>query len=137
MLRVTCLIAWAICVIFTVIFLPPSMDDGIYLLPSVSTFFHWVPQFQIGNSTEPAFFILPTFPFLNGLFYKLIHVFGITIGAYSFRALIVFSFAGILMMACRIFGGAAGIFFVLLGITPFAQNWWTLRPELFGLFCLT
>lgn len=74
-LTVFILLAWIVTIIFSWWFIPPKIDDAIYLVPAISVFNNYSPGVFIANSIEPIFFIFPTQPFVHGLFLKFLSFF--------------------------------------------------------------
>ena len=138
---------WIIQGLYAIFFMAPSTDDGSYLIQSLSTFNHWVPGTWIGNHFHPVFFDMPTFPFLNGLFFKLLNLIGITPGIYTFRIFTLACLATLLILSIKFITKLTekslqnvylvkNIFLISLAITPFALACWSVRPEILGLTTL-
>ena len=75
---------WVVTILFAWWFIPPRIDDGIYLFPAISVLNGLPPAGIINNTVQPVFYIFPTQPFLHGIFLKFISFFSIDIGINKF-----------------------------------------------------
>ncbi len=139
---------WAASFVFSFFVLAPNIDDGYYLLPSLEVLRQGVPGIWIGDSFRPVFFILPTFSFLQGLFFEALGLLGVGPGPITYRLF------GFLCLAAALTLGLAllarlrapgtetshlpqNLFLLTLAVTPFAQVCWVARPEPLALACVT
>jgi hypothetical protein len=134
---------WAFTIIFSWWFIPPKVDDGIYLVPSLSVLNNYIPGVLIGESVQPIFFIFPTQPFLHGIFLKLLELlhFDINIDTYRlFNYLLVFSLFYLTnKLFSEVFNNvyyqriALNLTLILLGVSQFSLHFYVNRPEILGL----
>ncbi len=140
-------LGWIILALYAIFFMAPSVNDGLYLNQSLATFHHWIPGTWIGNKLYPTFFDMPTFPFINGLFYKLMSIFGIMPGPYTFRLFAVLCVFALLFLMMKLIDKLAPknqnmyfiktVVLICLALSPFVIACWDLRPEVLGLSLLT
>ena len=142
-LTVFILLAWIVTIIFSWWFIPPKIDDAIYLVPAISVFNNYFPGAFIANSIEPIFFIFPTQPFVHGLFLKFLNFFSISVDIYSYRvfnySLVVLLFYSVYKLfstlypkgVCRIL--SINVFLSTLGLSQFSYHFYVNRPEVLGL----
>ena len=76
---------WLFTLLFAWWFIPPRIDDGIYLFPAISVLNNYPPSGIINDLVQPIFYIFPTQPFFHGLFLKLLSFFSIEIGINTYR----------------------------------------------------
>lgn len=135
---------WVCSIVISYSILAPNVDDGLYLIPSLGMIHYGYPAFQLGNTVKPLFYMMPAFPFLNGIFLGIQHYLGIGIGPYSYRNFNFLCLMVLLFLSCRLIKKIKGelhknnyalenSFLLLLAITPFMMQCWTTRPELCGL----
>ena len=134
---------WLFTLLFAWWFIPPRIDDGIYLFPAISVLNNYPPSGIINDLVQPIFYIFPTQPFFHGLFLKLLSFFSIEIGINTYRVfnyiLLVVLFYLIYSLFYNLFSnplhriGAANISLILLGFSQFSTQFFVNRPEILGL----
>ena len=136
---------WIIVIIFSNIILPPSPDDGGYFVESMGFLYKFQVGQYAGDEFRLAFYHLPTFLVIQGLFYHLMSLLHISINYYTYR---LFKMILIIMLLLATFYLIkiikqrsnknyliyCNMFMVILSITPFAQMCWAVRPEVLGVF---
>jgi hypothetical protein len=137
------LLFWAVTIIFSWWFIPPKVDDGIYLIPSLSVLHNYIPGVLLGESVQPIFFIFPTQSFFHGIFLKILELlyFDININTYRlFNYLLVISlFYFTNKLFSVVFDNiyyqrmALNLTLILLGFSQFSLHFYVNRPEILGL----
>jgi hypothetical protein len=145
-LTIVLLVEWLISIIYSYFIIPPRVDDGYYLMPALSVANGYPPGIFFGEEFRSLFFILPTQPFINGLFLSLISLFGFEFDIYSYRLLnfivtiIVLIFITFLLnditKSHKYHNLTTNIFLIIISLTPFATNFYVNRPENMGLLLL-
>lgn len=139
-------ILWGITIIFSWWFIPPRIDDGIYLYPAISVLNNLSPSGIIGNNIIPIFYIFPTQPFLHGVFLKFLNIFSVDIGINTYRLFNYFVLIILFYSVNKLFQSiieshksfyASWLFFVLIGLSQFSVQFFINRPELLALFFFT
>jgi len=139
---ITISVLWFFTIAFSWWNIPPRIDDGIYLYPSLMTSLGNGPGGFYNDLFEPVFFIFPTFSFINGVFlfivenviginylnYKLLQFFSVFFFFFSLKKFLTVLFPQE-ELALKIF-----IFFAsIIGLSQFSIQFFVLRPEVLGL----
>jgi hypothetical protein len=134
---------WAITIIYAWWFVPPKVDDGIYLAPSLSVLNNFIPGVILGDALQPIFFIFPTQPFLHGIFLKSLELLSFDINIEIYRLfnylLVIFLFYLTSKLFSIIFEKiyyqriALNLSLILLGLSQFSLHFYVNRPEILGL----
>jgi hypothetical protein len=145
-LTILVLLSWLLTIFFALWYVHPRVDDGIYLIPAISTFQINFPGVNFSNSIEPVFFILPTQPYLHGIFLKLFDFFFIDINLNTYR---IFNYLCVMTLFYVVYKLFSNVFIntkykifsfnlslVLLGFSQFSLQFYINRPEIPGLIFL-
>jgi hypothetical protein len=137
------LLLWLVTIVFAWWFIPPRIDDGIYLIPAVSVLNNLPPGAIINNEIYPMYYIFPTQPFLHGIFLKVFSYFPISIGVEVYR---IFNYITVLLLfffTSRLFSVAfdshktrtiaINVCLIVLGVSQFSTQFFVNRPEILGL----
>ena len=140
------LLSWVLTIFFALWFVHPRVDDGIYLIPAISTFQINFPGVNFSNSVEPIFFIFPTQPYLHGIFLKILDFFFIDINLHTYR---IFNYLCVMTLFYLVYKLFSAVFpnskyrifsfnlsLVLLGFSQFSLQFYVNRPEIPGLVFL-
>lgn len=138
---------WIVTILFAWRFIPPRIDDGIYLFPAISVLNGLPPSGLINNTLQPVFYIFPTQPFLHGIFLKFISFFSIDIGINTYR---IFNYFAVFLLFClvqKLFATtlnnsnkakyATSAFLIFIGLSQFSVQFFINRPEVLGLVFFT
>jgi hypothetical protein len=139
---------WIITILFAWWFIPPRIDDGIYLFPAISVLNGYPPSGFLDDLIYPIFYIFPTQPFLHGLFLKFISLFSFEISLNTYRLFNYLSVILLFYLVHRLFStifdnkiqskSAANISLIFLGFSQFSVQFFVNRPEILALvFFLT
>ena len=139
------LLSWIGVLIFSTFMIPPSDDGFVYFEPAMA-FLHNKVQWGIfnGDDFNPFFIGFPTFSIAQFIFLFFASLVKIPINLYTYKifhmvlifTLIVLAVHLLYLYLYRIKKSdyiiKSNLFLVLLSITPFAQQCWQVRPEVFG-----
>ena len=138
---------WIVTIIFAWWFIPPRIDDGIYLFPAISVLNGLPPSGIINNTLQPVFYIFPTQPFLHGIFLKFLSFLSIDIGINTYR---IFNYSAVILLFClvqKLFATilnssnkaeyATSAFLIFIGLSQFSVQFFINRPEVLGLVFFT
>jgi hypothetical protein len=139
------LVSWVGVLVFSTFMIPPSDDGFAYFEPAMA-FLHNKVQWGIfnGDDFNPFFIGFPTFSIAQFIFLLFTSLIKIPINLYTYRifhmvlifTLIVLTVHLLYLYLYRIKKSdyiiKSNLFLVLLSITPFAQQCWQVRPEVFG-----
>ena len=139
------LLSWIGVLIFSTFMIPPSDDGFVYFEPAMA-FLHNKVQWGIfnGDDFNPFFIGFPTFSIAQFIFLLFTSLIKIPINLYTYKifhmvlifTLIVLTIHLLYLYLYRIKKSdyiiKSNLFLVLLSITPFAQQCWQVRPEVFG-----
>jgi hypothetical protein len=137
------LFAWLFNIIFSYFILPPSDDGRFYFEPALGLMYKSQWGFFYGDEFIPKFTQFPTFSFFQSLFLYITTLIKIPINLYTYKLFHALSIMALLLLAGYFvfllhkksktdYIANYNLFLILLGITPFAQNCWQLRPEIIG-----
>jgi hypothetical protein len=142
-LTVLVLFLWVVTIIFSWWFIPPKVDDGIYLVPAISVLQGHPPSVTFGTSIEPIFFIFPTQPFLHGIFLKILNFLSVDLDIETYRLFNYISIVILFYLVYRLFSvvfdnvihqrAASNFSLILLGLSQFSLQFFVNRPEVLGL----
>jgi hypothetical protein len=143
-LTILVVLSWLVAIVYSAWFIHPKVDDGIYLIPAISTLEFNFPGVNFSNSVEPIFFIFPTQPFLHGVFLKILSFIYIDININTYRLFNSLSVLILLYFTHKLFliifsnhdkqRSATNIAFILLGgFSQFSLQFYINRPEILGL----
>jgi len=142
-LTILVLSLWVVAIIFSWWFIPPKVDDGIYLVPAISVLQSHSPSVAFGTSIEPIFFIFPTQPFLHGVFLKILNFLSIGVDVEVYRLFNYISVMTLLYLTHKLFSVvfndvvhrrvASNLSLILLGLSQFSLQFFVNRPEILGL----
>lgn len=138
------LLSWLISIVYSGIFIHPKVDDGIYLVPAISTLTINFPVINFSDSVEPVFFVFPTQPFLHGVFLKIVDLLHVDVNIYSYRLFNSLLVALLLLLTVELFRSvftrsekqilAANLSLILLAcFSQFSLQFFVNRPENLGL----
>jgi len=139
------LVSWIGVLVFSTIMLPPSDDGFAYFEPAMA-FLHGKVHWGIfmGDDFNPFFIGFPTFSIAQFVFLFFASLVKIPINLYTyklFNMILIFSLIILTVHLLYLYLNRikntdyivkSNIFIVLLSITPFAQQCWQIRPEIFG-----
>lgn len=135
--------SWLITILFSWWFIPPKVDDGIYLYPAITVFHTLKPGVLLGESIQPIFFIFPTQPFLHGIFLKILDFLSININIETYRLFNYFLVIILFYLTLKIFKlifhesqyqrFAFNLSLIILGLSQFSMHFYVNRPEILGL----
>jgi hypothetical protein len=139
------LLSWIGVIVFSNFMLPPSDDGRTYFEPAIA-FLHNKVQWGVfmGDNFDPHFIGFPTFSFAQFVFLFFASLFKIPINIYTykmFHMILIFALISLTVHLLYLYLYRlnnsdyifkSNIFLVLLSITPFAQQCWQTRPEIFG-----
>ncbi len=141
------LLFWCLTIFFAWWFVHPKVDDGIYLIPAISTFQINFPGVNFSDSVEPVFFIFPTQPFLHGISLKILNLLFIEIDVDTYRIFNYLSTLTLFYLVYRLFSiiflnsayriFSFNLFLILLGFSQFSLQFYVNRPEIPGLLFFT
>jgi len=137
------LFAWMCNIVFSYFILPPSDDGRFYFEPALSLLYKKQVGYFYGDQFVCKFTMFPTFSFIQFIFLFITSLIKIPINLYTYKLFHAFSILVLLLLAgCFLYLlhkkyktdyiTNYNLFLVLLGITPFSQNCWQLRPEIIG-----
>ena len=136
-------LSWLLTTFFAWWFIHPKVDDGIYLVQSISVLNNHAPGVIFGDSITPLFFTLPTQPFLHGIFLKILDFFFININIETYRLFNYFSLIALFYLTYKIFfiifndtshqRFSGNLSLLLLGLSQFSLQFYVNRPEILGL----
>ena len=137
------LLSWFLTIFYSWWFIHPRVDDGIYLVQSISVLNNHPPGAIFGDSITPLFFTFPTQPFFHGIFLKILDFFFININVETYRLFNYFSLITLFYLTYKIFFTifnntnhqrfAGNISLLLLGFSQFSLQFYVNRPEILGL----
>ena len=139
------LMSWIGVLIFSNFMLPPGDDGRTYFEPAIA-FLHNKVQWGVfmGDNFDPHFIGFPTFSFAQFVFLFFASLIKIPINLYTYKmfhlilifTLVVLTVHLLYLYLYRLNNSdyvvKSNLFLVLLSITPFAQQCWQTRPEVFG-----
>ena len=139
------LLSWVGVIVCSNFFLPPSDDGRTYFEPALA-FLYGKVQWGvfIGDDFDPHFIGFPTFSFAQYVFLFFTSLLKVPITLYTnkmFHMILIFSLILLTVHLLYLYLYRlnnsdylvkSNLFLVLLGITPFAQQCWQVRPEVFG-----
>ena len=139
------LLSWVGVIVCSNFFLPPSDDGRTYFEPALA-FLYGKVQWGvfIGDDFDPHFIGFPTFSFAQYVFLFFTSLLKVPITLYTnkmFHMILIFSLILLTVHLLYLYLYRlnnsdylvkSNLFLVLLGITPFAQQCWQTRPEIFG-----
>ena len=138
---------WITTILFAWWFIPPRIDDGIYLFPAISVLNNLPPAGIINNSIQPVFYIFPTQPFLHGIFLKFLSLFSIDVGINTYRVFNYFAVILLFYLVRKLFitifniskksDYATSAILILLGLSQFSVQFFVNRPEVLALVFFT
>jgi hypothetical protein len=141
------LFSWFVTIVFAWWFVHPKVDDGIYLIPAISTYQINFPGVNFFDSVEPVFFIFPTQPFLHGIFLKILNFLLIDIDIETYRVFNYICIMTLFYLVYRLFSNifhdnsykifSFNLFLILLGFSQFSLQFYVNRPEIPGLLFFT
>ena len=138
------IITWLVVIIFSNLVLPPVDDDKFYLAPAMGLLYKSQLGAYIGDDFVPIFGTLPGFFFFQGLFLGLMSFLHVQLNIYTYRLFLMVSILVLILLSLYLIflihrrrGNYhimhSNIFMIVLGITPFSQYCWNLRPEILGI----
>jgi len=139
------LLSWIGVLVFSNFMLPPSDDGSSYFEPALA-FLHNKVQWGVfvGDDFNPFFIGFPTFSIAQSVFLFFTSLIKVPINLYTYKmfhmilifSLIVLTVHLLYLYLYRLNNSdyivKSNLFLVLLSITPFAQQCWQTRPEVFG-----
>ena len=139
------LLSWIGVIVYSNFLLPPSDDGRTYFEPALA-FLYGKVQWGvfIGDDFDPHFIGFPTFSFAQYVFLFFTSLLKVPINLYTnkmFHMILIFSLILLTVHLLYLYlyrlnnsdyVVKSNLFLVLLGITPFAQQCWQVRPEVFG-----
>ena len=139
------LMSWIGVLVFSNFMLPPADDGRSYFEPAIA-FLHNKVQWGVfmGDNFDPHFVGFPTFSFAQFLFLFFTSLVKIPINIYTYKmfhlilifTLVVLTVHLLYLYLYRLNNSdyvvKSNLFLLLLSITPFAQQCWQTRPEVFG-----
>ncbi len=139
------ILSWIGVIVFSNFFLPPSDDGRTYFEPAIA-FLYGKVQWGvfIGDGFDPHFIGLPTFSYAQYVFLFFASLLKIPINLYTnkmFHMILIFSLILLTVHLLYLYLYRlnksdyiikSNLFLVLLSVTPFAQQCWQVRPEVFG-----
>lgn len=138
---------WCLTIVFAWWFVHPKVDDGIYLIPAISTYQLNFPGVNFFDSVEPVFFIFPTQPFMHGIFLKILNILSIDIDIDTYRIFNYTCILALFYLVYRLFSSifhdnlykifSFNLFLILLGFSQFSLQFYVNRPEIPGLIFFT
>jgi len=139
------LLSWIGAIVFSNFMLPPSDDGRTYFESAIALLYKNIQWgVFIGDDFDPHFIGFPTFSFAQSIFLFFTLLLKIPINLYTYKmfhmilifALILLTVHLLYLYQCRLNNSdyivKSNLFLVLLSITPFAQQCWQIRPEVFG-----
>jgi len=139
------LMSWIGVIVFSNIMLPPGDDGRTYFEPAIA-FLHNKAQWGVfrGDDFNPHFVGFPSFSLAQFVFLFFTSLIKIPINLYMYKmfhliliiTLVVLTVHLLYLYLYRLNNSdyvvKSNLFLVLLSITPFAQQCWQVRPEVFG-----
>jgi len=139
------LLSWIGVIVFSNFMLPPS-DDGNYYFEPALAFLHNKVQWGtfMGDDFNPYFIGFPTFSIAQSVFLFITSLVKVPINLYTYKmfhmilifSLIILTVHLLYLYLYRLNNSdyivKSNLFIILLSITPFAQQCWQIRPEVFG-----
>ena len=139
------LLSWVGVLVFSNFMLPPS-DDGNYYFEPALAFLHNKAQWGtfLGDDFNPYFIGFPTFSIAQSVFLFFTSLVKVPINLYTYKmfhmilifSLIILTVHLLYLYLYRLNNSdyivKSNLFIILLSITPFAQQCWQTRPEVFG-----
>jgi len=139
------LLSWIGVIVFSNFMLPPS-DDGNYYFEPALAFLHNKVQWGtfMGDDFNPYFIGFPTFSIAQSVFLFFTSLVKVPINLYTYKmfhmilifSLIILTVHLLYLYLYRLNNSdyivKSNLFIILLSITPFAQQCWQIRPEVFG-----
>ena len=139
------LASWIVVIIFSNFVLPPSDDGKTYFEPALGFLYGRVQWGDfMGDEFNPGYSMFPTFSFFQFIFFYITSLFKIPINFYTYRMFHMFLVLTLILLSVYLlflyfrkiknsdYIIKSNVFIILLSITPFAQNCWQVRPEIFG-----
>jgi len=140
------LLFWILNTLWSIYAITPNVDDAFYFMPSLGLAHLNKLAFHINDYEYYDFSKFPTFPFLHGIFIKLLLFLDIPLNFYTYRLFpfinffllifITFKFIGLLEVNKKEKNFKKLLFLILISITPFSMLYMSNRPEVLGLFFL-
>ena len=141
------LLGWLCNIIFSYFVLPPSDDGKTYFEPALSLLYKFQWGYFYGDEFIPKFTMFPTFSFFQSLFLYITSLINVPINLYTYKLFHALSIMALLLLSGYFiyllhkknktdYITNYNLFLFLLGITPFAQNCWQLRPEIIGIILI-
>ena len=138
-------LSWIGVLVFSNFMLPPS-DDGNYYFEPALAFLHNKAQWGtfLGDDFNPYFIGFPTFSIAQSVFLFITSLVKVPINLYTYKmfhmilifSLIILTVHLLYLYLYRLNNSdyivKSNLFIILLSITPFAQQCWQIRPEVFG-----
>ena len=138
-------LSWIGVLVFSNFMLPPS-DDGNYYFEPALAFLHNKVQCGafMGDDFNPYFIGFPTFSIAQSVFLFITSLVKVPINLYTYKmfhmilifSLIILTVHLLYLYLYRLNNSdyivKSNLFIILLSITPFAQQCWQIRPEVFG-----
>ena len=138
-------LSWIGVLVFSNFMLPPS-DDGNYYFEPALAFLHNKVQWGtfMGDDFNPYFIGFPTFSIAQSVFLFFTSLVKVPINLYTYKmfhmilifSLIILTVHLLYLYLYRLNNSdyivKSNLFIILLSITPFAQQCWQIRPEVFG-----
>jgi len=139
------LLSWLGVIAFSYFMLPPGDDGRTYFEPAIA-FLYGKVQWGvfIGDDFDPHFIGFPTFSYAQYVFLFFASLLKIPINLYTnkmFHMILIFSLILLTVHLLYLYLYRlnksdyivkSNLFLVLLSVTPFAQQCWQIRPEVFG-----
>ena len=141
------LFAWLCNIVFSYFILPPSDDGRFYFEPALSLLHKGQVGYFYGDQFVRKFTMFPTFSFFQSSFLYITSLIKVPINLYTYKLFHALSILALLLLASYFifllhkknktdYITNYNLFLFLLGITPFAQNCWQLRPEIIGIILI-
>ena len=138
-------LSWIGVLVFSNFMLPPS-DDGNYYFEPALAFLHNKAQWGtfLGDDFNPYFIGFPTFSIAQSVFLFITSLVKVPINLYTYKMFHMILIFSLIILTVHIlylylyrlnnsdYIVKSNLFIILLSITPFAQQCWQIRPEVFG-----